>query len=225
MEEKQLSRRERERLVQRREILNAALDLFSEKGYHDTSMHEIAERSEFAIGTLYKFFKNKEDLYKALVREKAEEVFAAINEPLSAKKNALGIIEDYLRVRARIAAEIAPLLRMHMVIAQGVSLHVSRELEKELRELHAEHIARLAAVMEEGVRRKLLRRVEPFSLAVALDGLARGFLSRSTCDPERYPHESNVSVVLDLFFRGGIAEKPSQMPPEREADLAPTEHS
>ena len=32
-------------------------------------MHEIAEKAEFAIATLYKFFQNKEDLYKALVLE------------------------------------------------------------------------------------------------------------------------------------------------------------
>ncbi len=49
-----------------------ALKLFSEKGFHNVSMHEIAEKSEFAVGTLYKFFSNKEELYKALILEKAE---------------------------------------------------------------------------------------------------------------------------------------------------------
>ncbi len=56
MGEKNLSRREKEKLRQRRQMLDAALELFSEKGYHSVSMHQIAERSEFAIGTLYKFF-------------------------------------------------------------------------------------------------------------------------------------------------------------------------
>ena len=47
MGEKNLSRRERERLRQSREILAAALALFSERGYHSVSMHEIAEKAEF----------------------------------------------------------------------------------------------------------------------------------------------------------------------------------
>ncbi len=68
-----LPRRERERLRQREELLTAALDLFSEKGYHNVSMHEIAQRAEFAVGTVYKFFRNKEDLYKALITAKVAE--------------------------------------------------------------------------------------------------------------------------------------------------------
>ena len=56
----QLSRKERERLIRRQEILDAGLALFSEKGFHNVSMNEIAQKAEFAIGTLYKFFENKE---------------------------------------------------------------------------------------------------------------------------------------------------------------------
>ncbi|RPJ04344.1 MAG: TetR/AcrR family transcriptional regulator, partial [Deltaproteobacteria bacterium] len=54
MEECKLPRREREKLRQRHEVLDVALRLFSEKGYHNVSMHEIAKEAEFAIGTLYK---------------------------------------------------------------------------------------------------------------------------------------------------------------------------
>jgi len=56
MQDEKLPRREREKLRHRRQMLAAALDLFSEKGYHNVSMHEISKRAEFAIGTLYKFF-------------------------------------------------------------------------------------------------------------------------------------------------------------------------
>ena len=62
-----LSRRERERLRQREEILEAALRLFVEKGYHDVSMREIADAAEFATGTLYTFFQSKEALHQELV--------------------------------------------------------------------------------------------------------------------------------------------------------------
>ncbi|MEN6472395.1 MAG: helix-turn-helix domain-containing protein, partial [Syntrophaceae bacterium] len=67
MEEIKLPRREREKERQRQEMLEAALGLFSDKGYHNVTMHEIAEKAEFAIGTLYKFFRNKEDLYRTLI--------------------------------------------------------------------------------------------------------------------------------------------------------------
>ena len=44
MDVKALPRRERQKLRQREELLVAALELFSEKGYHNVSMHEIAQR-------------------------------------------------------------------------------------------------------------------------------------------------------------------------------------
>lgn len=68
--EPKLTRRERENLRQRDDIFEAALRLFSERGYHNVSMSQIAGEAEFGIGTLYKFFDNKENLYKALIMEK-----------------------------------------------------------------------------------------------------------------------------------------------------------
>ena len=105
MGERKLPRREREKLRQSQEMLEAARELFSEKGYHNVSMHQIAERSEFAIGTLYKFFKNKEELYRTLVMEKSTQIFGDLTAPLSADGDTLAVLEKYLANRARIAAE------------------------------------------------------------------------------------------------------------------------
>ena len=82
MQKGKLSRREREKLRQRHDILAGALTLFSQKGYHNVSMHEIAGKSEFAIGTLYKFFKNKEDLYKSLLLKDLTGFMKSLQRPL-----------------------------------------------------------------------------------------------------------------------------------------------
>ncbi len=212
MGEKTLSRREREKLRQRRQMLDAALGLFSEKGYHNVSMHQIAERSDFAIGTLYKFFKNKEDLYGALVMEKSTEIFGDLCEPLSTDGNPLTVLEGYLENRAKIAAEIAPLLRLHMAVAQGLSFNINAEVEKEHLKLHEGHIAKLAAVMKEGIRKKVFRDLDPRSLAVALDGLARAMFLCCAKDPERNSYAAHVPVILDLFLRGSLAKRTGRLP-------------
>jgi AcrR family transcriptional regulator len=211
MSEKNLSRREREKLRQRRQMLDAALDLFSQKGYHHVSMHQIAVRSEFAIGTLYKFFKNKEELYQALVMEKSTQIFGDLSGPLSSDGDTLAVLEKYLANRARIAAEIAPLLRLHMAVAQGLSFNINAEVEKEHRKLHEKHIDKLAAVMKKGIRKKVLRDLDPHSMAVALDGLARAMFLCSAKDPKRYPYQASVPVVLDMFLRGGLAKKKGRL--------------
>lgn len=54
------SRRERLKSDNRSQILKTAQELFSIHGFHDVSMHLIAEESGFSIGTLYNFFKDEE---------------------------------------------------------------------------------------------------------------------------------------------------------------------
>ena len=63
-------------------ILNAASELFAEQGYANTTVVQIAERADAAVGTLYQFFTNKEDILKALVERyvaSASVVFAGMD--------------------------------------------------------------------------------------------------------------------------------------------------
>ncbi len=73
----ELSRRERERLVRRQLMLDAARAVFAEKGYTDATLDEVAARAEFGKGTLYNYFEGGkeeilfaifDDLYDALCR-------------------------------------------------------------------------------------------------------------------------------------------------------------
>ncbi|HLG94189.1 MAG TPA: TetR/AcrR family transcriptional regulator [candidate division Zixibacteria bacterium] len=60
-------RKEREKLHRKEEILNAAEKVFFEKGLAMATMDEIAERAELSKGTLYLYYKSKEDLYLAII--------------------------------------------------------------------------------------------------------------------------------------------------------------
>lgn len=58
-----LSRREREKQQRKNDIIEAAEGLFSEKGFKSTTVQEISERLELSKGTIYLYFKSKEELY------------------------------------------------------------------------------------------------------------------------------------------------------------------
>lgn len=55
-------------------ILDTALDLFVQKGYHDTTMREIATTAECSLGLTYRYFARKEDLVLALYRRLGHEL-------------------------------------------------------------------------------------------------------------------------------------------------------
>ncbi|MEW6240524.1 MAG: TetR/AcrR family transcriptional regulator [Chloroflexota bacterium] len=61
-----LTKGERTRL----QIEEAALELFMEQGYHATSMRQIAERAELALGGIYNHFASKEDIFAAIIMDK-----------------------------------------------------------------------------------------------------------------------------------------------------------
>ena len=59
-------RKEREKERRKQQILVAAKRVFSEKGFNKATMEDIAQEAELSPGTLYLYFKNKEELYASL---------------------------------------------------------------------------------------------------------------------------------------------------------------
>ncbi|OPL11707.1 MAG: hypothetical protein AVO39_05160 [delta proteobacterium MLS_D] len=62
-------RRRREKELRRKQILDAARKLLFQKGINATTVNQIARNAELSVGTLYLYFKNKEDIYAALQEE------------------------------------------------------------------------------------------------------------------------------------------------------------
>ena len=69
MREKGRTRWQRRKAARPAEILSAALDCFAERGFAATRLEDIAARAGVTKGTLYLYFPNKEELFKALVRQ------------------------------------------------------------------------------------------------------------------------------------------------------------
>ena len=75
-------KRERRKEARPRELLDAALALFVEKGFTATRSEEVAARAGVSKGTLFLYFQSKEDLFKAVIRENIGSLFPAWNEEL-----------------------------------------------------------------------------------------------------------------------------------------------
>jgi TetR/AcrR family transcriptional regulator len=74
------AKRERRKEARPGELLEAALDLFVEKGFAATRAEEVAARAGVSKGTLFLYFPSKEELFKAVVRENISGRFAEWNE-------------------------------------------------------------------------------------------------------------------------------------------------
>lgn len=203
MEQAQLPRRERERLRQRQEMLDAALQLFSEKGYHNVSMHEIAAKAEFAIGTLYKFFKNKEDLYRELLLDQAERFQRALNTALDQAQDEVEKLRNYVKAKGEVFRENVCVIRLYLSETHGARFHVMAGLDSEIRKRHHEFLERLSAVFAQGIRKGSFRKIaEPFHLAVALENVVNAFLFLWLESPQEHPYPEDPDAILGILFHG-----------------------
>ena len=67
-------------LDKRSDIIQAALDLIVERGFHGTSMAMVAEKADVGAGTIYHYFESKDALIKELYQELEEKVMVTLSE-------------------------------------------------------------------------------------------------------------------------------------------------
>lgn len=203
---KKLSRKERERLKHKREIMDAALRLFSEKGYHNVSMEEIAKEAEFSVGTLYNFFKSKEELYKNLIYEVSDKFHSLLIKAIEREGNEIERLKSYLKKKGEIFKENLAIIKLYFAETKGASFSVIAGLEKELRERYHDFLQRLSKLFEEGIRKGVFEEVaDPFYLAVAIDNVSNSFLFLWLEDPEKYVYPE-PELILKIFFKALLKE-------------------
>ena len=64
----------------KRNLIEVARQLFAKKGVDSTTMNEIAEASGYGRRTLYTYFKNKKDVYKAVIGSELQKLYAALED-------------------------------------------------------------------------------------------------------------------------------------------------
>jgi len=186
-------------------MLAAALELFSEKGYHNVSMLEIAERAEFATGTLYKFFKNKEELYKCLIIEQSDRFHKALTKAIEKTDNEIEKLRNYVKTKSTVFKDNISVIRLYFAETRGASFNIRAGLDSEIRARYGQFLHSLASVFESGMKRKRFQKIaEPYHLAVALDSLCNAFLFHWLEAPERHPYPEDPDVILNIFFKGLI---------------------
>jgi len=200
---KKLSRKEREYVRHRQEILQTARKLFSEKGFHNVTMQEIARKSEFATGTLYKFFKNKEDIYKSLIVEQAGKFHETLTKAIEEEDDEIEKLRNYVKAKSTVFMDNVSIIRLYFAETRGASFNIRAGLDSEIRERYGQFLHTLASVFESGMKRKRFQKIaEPYHLAVALDSLCNAFLFLWLEAPERHLYPEDPDVILDILFKG-----------------------
>jgi len=197
-----ISRKEREHLAHREEILLAAEKVFAAKGFFPTTMSDIAREAEFGTGTLYKYFKSKEELYFTLIDEKVEEIHCLVKAELSQKTSAVERIKKVLGLQFEFFERNRDFFRIYTSERSRFEWTVKDELGKGIHEKMIAYINILAEVMRQGIEEGEFRPLNLKDLAHALVGIVNSFIFEWMISRESYPLISKVDTVLEIFLGG-----------------------
>lgn len=90
-------RKERDRQIRKADILKAAERIFALKGYHQAKIQDIAKEAQYGIGTVYLYFKDKNELYFSLVEERMKLLSEIVRSKISDIKDAGERIKVFIR--------------------------------------------------------------------------------------------------------------------------------
>ena len=157
----------------RERILRAAIKVFARKGFYATRVSEIAKAAGVADGTIYLYFKNKDDVLVSIFEDRITKLLAFLRAEIEKADG----IEDKVRVVVELQLG---LLEEQRDLAEVVTVNLrqsSRLLKQYAAPLFTEYLELIASVIADGQREGVLRedvspRVVARGLWGALDGVA-----------------------------------------------------
>ncbi|MCX8118688.1 MAG: TetR/AcrR family transcriptional regulator [Desulfobacterota bacterium] len=199
---KTLTRREKERLTHREEILRAAERLFAAKGFYHTPMSEIAQAAEFGTGTLYTYFKSKEELYFTLIDEKTDEIYRKIQAELRRKAPALERIERVLSLQLEFMERNRDFFKIYTSESSRFAWLIKEEYGKKIHDKMVRYLHLLSQVFKQGMKRGEFKPMDPLDLAHAFEGIVHSFIFEWMIHPKPYSLPSKAATILEIFLRG-----------------------
>lgn len=198
--EARLSRREREHQQRRREVLTAALNLFARRGFEKTTMADIAAQAEFAVGTLYKLFADKDALYRALILDTVERCAKQLIATLEAPGSELEKLERYIELKAALFTANVPTARLYFTQTTGAALIQTAGLDQAARQRYEDVLVALEAVCAAAIRTHTMLDLPPRMLALGLEGVSNAFLAELIARPDDISAEVLATTTKRIFF-------------------------
>jgi AcrR family transcriptional regulator len=164
-------RKQREYEARRQDILSAAESLFSKNGFFKTSMAEIATASQFAMGTVYRFFKSKEEIYISIVEDKVEELIGLLDEKVGREKTASDKINAFIQVKLDYADRNRDFFRIYVSEWSGFEWTIKSAFGERVWKLYMAQVDMVTDLIRQGIRRKEFKKIDPKDAAFALHGM------------------------------------------------------
>jgi AcrR family transcriptional regulator len=200
----------------RNTIIRASLRVFSRKGYETTALDEVAREARLAKGTLYLYFKDKEDLYLHVMLSLLERLEAIVGQQTSASQDPLDNLSAVARAQIGFFADNPNYFRLFTVAFNPEMATIHKTLLGPFFEKRRRLGEYLYGLVEEGKKKRLIRGdIDSRDVVLSYMGMVNqavqsvcmaGFESDAQDDPPASPAQKAGSIMKILLQ--GIAAQP-----------------
>ncbi len=187
----------------RERILDAAIKVFAAEGFYNAKVSQIAQQAGVADGTIYLYFKSKDDLLINLFEDRMERVNANLREAIDTESTAVARLKRIVKLHLE-------LVEQNRDMAEVISVEL-RQSSKFIREYSnpkfAEFLRTIAGAVVEGQRTGELRTgIDPYvfarALFGALDEIALAWLVKHPGSKASIELPRAAEQLADLFIEG-----------------------
>ncbi len=203
-------RKERERERRRQQIMVAAKRVFTDKGFGKATMEDIAKEAELSPGTIYLYFKNKDELYASLSLRILQYLMIRLEhvnaEPLTDVVHRLKELKEAMFD----VYEFDPLILINMFHMQSSETlkNLSPDLLKQIETLSGNSLKVIANIFEDGIRQNIFIDLHPTAVADIFWSLFSGIVLWETSkriintDGEKDFLKETFDTAFEIFSRG-----------------------
>ncbi len=188
------------KIDKRKVIIEASIQCFAEKGYNNTSVAEVANLANVAIGTVYLYFENKDELLLHSMQEMMKEIIQVLQKKIAKETRAVDQLMIFFIQYIEIFKQRQDLARF-MVL----ELRQSKEFHTRYPDYnpYSEFLEFVQSLIKQSIADGTTLPYDPVSLSYLIIGVIDMILTQWVIDPENVNIEKltkEVRVILDKSF-------------------------
>jgi AcrR family transcriptional regulator len=180
----------------------AAEDLFAGQGYAATSIAQIAQSAAANRALLYYYFRDKRDLYWAIMERGLREVLRLLDDVARAPGSPWERLERFVRVYYELLISHQNVARMVFREMTGSCEELGLPIDDYLREV----IRRVGGIVDDGIRSGEFVELDPELTAFTLFGMIHVFFTQRLATGRGFPTDVVVAHTLRFFRQGTEAQ-------------------
>ena len=187
-------------------ILEAARKIFARKGFHDTTVDDIAEAAGVAKGTVYLYYGSKQEVYFAALKFGIAEMYAVLVQEVRRAST------SEQKLRALIAAKLAyfdenrDFFKIYYSELGKIPTTHPGAIDAEFKALYLEQAHLVESILREGARKKAIRNLPALDAAFAISDIIRGVVTQRLLGWSKSKMSQDVDFIFDLVWKGIAAQ-------------------